>query len=240
MIRGLYTSASGMAAQMKAHDINANNLANTNTSGFKKDIPVFSPGREMNLSRLGGRMPTSNLNKPIPIGAMGSGVRTEEIITSHRQGQLRKTDRELDFAVEGKGFFVVETPEERMYTRKGEFTAGIDGYLQTKDGHRVLGENNLPLAAEDVEPEAFLLVNFPDAEIPEKIGDSLYFTEADEQIAGNEAEVRQGMLEEANIVPVSAMVDMIAGMRAYEANQKALQAQDQNLDKTVNEIGRVR
>lgn len=241
MIRGIYTSASGMAAQMRAMDISANNLANVDTTGYKKDVPALAAFPELFLRRfndtasgLPGIRPS-----PVPIGTLGTGVWVEEVATNLKQGSLRETGRELDFALQGDGFFVVDTPEGRRYTRNGSFYLDVDGQLVTAAGYRVLGRNGLPLYhdEEDLIDELLVVDFFPTADLI-KEGESLYRS-ADEGQAVAAAGIIQGALEQSNVDAVTAMVEMIDVLRAYEANQKVLQAQDQTLEKAVNEVGRL-
>jgi flagellar basal-body rod protein FlgF len=234
IIRGLYTSAAGMISQLQVQDVAANNLANANTTGFKKDQPVFAAFPELLLHRLHD----AGSHSSVPIGTTGTGVWVQEIATVHQQGVLEETGRELDFALAGEGFFVVETPLGRRYTRNGSFAFDAEGYVVTNSGHRVLGNNGFYLTGEDNLPDQLLVVNFPAETLLIKEGDSLFFTEETGQAhPGNP--VRQGVLEKSNVNVVTAMVDMIAVIRAYEANQKAIQVQDQTLDKAVNDVGRV-
>ncbi|HHW92764.1 MAG TPA: flagellar hook-basal body protein [Firmicutes bacterium] len=242
MIRGLYTSASGMAAQLKAQDVSANNLANVNTAGFKKDIPTFVAFPELFLHRLNdgtpGVMGTSPL--PAPVGTLGTGVCLEEVVTGRSQGAVQETGRELDFALDGEGFFVVNTPWGRRYTRNGSFKEGPGGELVTAAGYQVLGKNGTVIYTGTGDlADQLLVVNFPPGTDLTKEGDSLYNASTPRQAVA-QPRVIQGALEQANVNVVTAMVEMIAGMRAYEANQRALQTQDQTLEKAVNEVGRIR
>ena len=129
MIRGLYTAASGMVAQMRAQDISANNLANVSTTGYKKDLPALAAFPELFLHRFNDG-PAGVLGigaSPAPIGALGTGVWVEEVATNMKQGSLKETGRELDFALRGNGFFVLDTPGGRRYTRNGSFSIDAEG-----------------------------------------------------------------------------------------------------------------
>jgi flagellar basal-body rod protein FlgF len=235
IIRGLYTSAAGMATQLQAQDVAANNLANAGTTGFKREQVVFAAFPDLYLHCLNA---CSSYGGQVPIGAMGTGARVDEIATNHRQGVLVETQRHLDFALEGEGFFVVETPTGKRYTRNGSFNLDPAGYLVTNAGFPVLGSDGTYLTAEDELPEQLMVVRFPAETRLVKEGNSLFVATEDGQAQGG-AQVRQGVLEQSNVNVVSAMVDIIAVMRAYEANQKAVTVQDQTLEKTVNEMGRV-
>ncbi|HHY37011.1 MAG TPA: flagellar hook-basal body protein [Firmicutes bacterium] len=242
MIRGLYTSASGMAAQLKAQDVSANNLANASTAGFKKDIPAFAAFPELFLYRLNdgvtGAVGTSPL--PAPVGTLGTGVNLEEVVTGWSQGALQETGRELDFALDGTGFFVVNTPRGRRYTRNGSFKEGPGGELVTAAGYQVVArDGGAVYAGTGNLVEQLLVVDFPPGTNLTKEGDSLYNAPTPGLVV-EQPRILQGALEQANVNVVAAMVDMIACLRAYEANQKAIQTQDQTLEKVVNEVGRIR
>jgi flagellar basal-body rod protein FlgF len=145
VIRGLYTGASGMAAQQVRLDAIANNLANVDTEGYKRDVAVSKAFPELLLRRLNndGVMPNpfgSSDLAPV-IGKIGTGVETNELFTEHEQGSLKETQSDFDFALDGGGFFTIRTPYGERYTRNGGFVLGREGYLETKEGYPVLGEN---------------------------------------------------------------------------------------------------
>ena len=144
MIRGLYTGASGMLAEMARTDVISNNMANVNTTAFKKDRTIFRAFPEMNIHRIHDPVP-AGLDKvvdPRPfIGMMGTGVMLDEVNTDFNQGHLITTSNPLDLAIRGEGFFQVQTPEGIRYTRDGSFSLSSNGYLVTKEGYYVLGEN---------------------------------------------------------------------------------------------------
>lgn len=241
MIRGIYTSASGMAAQMRVQDLSANNLANVNTIGYKKDIPALVAFPELFLHRFNdhasgvwGIRPS-----PTPIGTLGTGVGVEEVALDMKPGPLQETGRELDFALGGDGFFVVTTPQGRRYTRNGSFNTDAQGQLVTAAGHQVLGREGLPLYHGDQDlTDELLVVDFAPDTVLIKEGDSLYRSAGEGQVVAG-ARIIPGTLEQSNVDVVTALVEMIEVMRTYEANQKVLQVQDQTLEKAVNEVGRV-
>ncbi|NLP18997.1 MAG: flagellar hook-basal body protein [Firmicutes bacterium] len=241
MIRGIYTAASGMASQMRAQDISANNLANVNTTGYKKDVPALAAFPELFLHRFNDGAPgvLGIRPWPVPLGTLGTGVWVEEVATDMKQGSLRETGRELDFALRGDGFFVIATPGGRRYTRNGSFNINAEGQLVTAAGHRVLGRDGASLYHDDEDlMDELLVVDFAPGTVLTKEGESLYLSTEEGQAVADPGIV-SGTLEESNVDVVTAMVEMIDVMRAYEANQKVVQVQDQTLGKTVNEVGRV-
>jgi len=145
MIRSVYTGASGMMAQLVNMDVIANNLANLNTTAYKKEVSIFKSFPEMLARRVNDSgvvtFPLGSYDLAPVVGKFGTGVEVNEIQTNYEQGDLKATDNLFDLAIEGEGFFVVETPEGPMLTRNGSFKISNDNYLVTKEGYKVLGEN---------------------------------------------------------------------------------------------------
>jgi flagellar basal-body rod protein FlgG len=151
MIRGLYTGASGMAAQQTRLDAIANNLANVDTDGYKKDVSVHKSFPELLMRRMkddGEILHPLGSGDFMPIvGKIGTGVENNELFTEFSQGALKQTESPFDFAIDQKSedanaaFLAVRTPQGERYTRNGGFTLGKEGYLETKEGFPVLGEN---------------------------------------------------------------------------------------------------
>ena len=150
MLRGMYTSASGMVAQMKNLDVVANNVANVNTTGFKRDLMLFKSFPEMVLSRMNDngvvRIPIGSYDVGPQIGKLGTGVEVNRVITrfetdhANHNVPLIKTGNKFDVALHGQGFIAVETAQGERYTRDGAFVADREGFLVTKAGNRVMGE----------------------------------------------------------------------------------------------------
>lgn len=241
MIRGLYTSAAGMVAQQVHLDVASNNLANASTPGFQADVASQAALPSLFLYRFNDAVDrrSSFLNKPQPIGYLGTGAAVAEVTTIARDGQYRETGRELDFALTGQEqFFVIQTPWGERYTKNGAFAADDRGQLRTSEGYAVLAKDGGVAQADDPDLAGNLAVAAMEPEqIMAKTGDSLY--ESSDVLRQSDAPVLQGVLQQSNLSPVEAMVNLITGMRAYEAGQKAIQTQDQTLDKLINEVGRV-
>ncbi|MDR2486034.1 MAG: flagellar basal-body rod protein FlgF [Treponema sp.] len=144
MIRGWYTGASGMRAQQWRLDAIANNLANVDADGYKKDITSFKAFPELLLRRVEDdgvfEHPFGSGDAAPIIGKLGTGVELNELYTSFEQGSMKETQSDFDLALDGKGFFTVQTPWGERYTRNGAFHLGKEGYLETKEGYPVLGE----------------------------------------------------------------------------------------------------
>jgi flagellar basal-body rod protein FlgF len=150
MIRGLYTGASGMAAQQVKLDAISNNLANVDTTGYKRDIAIHKSFPELLLRRTSDDglflNPLGSGDYAPIVGKIGTGVETNELFTEFGQGSLKQTENNFDFAIDQKSeeanaaFLCVQTPAGERYTRNGNYSLGKEGYLETKDGYPVLGE----------------------------------------------------------------------------------------------------
>lgn len=342
-------AASAMSAETKRVDVIANNIANANTSGYKRDDLITGPFREVLISKLNdygpdrfrgmatatgvevdmredtveltsrgryfvidtirgksysteaqltvdpeGFLVTTSGNyilgssgqrvrpgsmeglyidqnggvysngqlvdrlqrfsAPGVIGTLNGGAAVNKVVTSHRQGSLNQTDRPLDMAIKGDGFFCIRVDGQEMYTRDGSFVIDSEGYLATADGHRVIGDmgwlyigeerfqlhQNGEFYSDDYFLDRLKLVTFERPEELEKVGDNLYRAREDNiPYIGIQGQVLQGFLETSNINAVKEMVSMISAFRDYEANQKVIAAYDQTVDKAVNEVGRV-
>ena len=145
MVRGWYTAASGMRAQQWRLDAVANNLANVDTDGYKRDQAAFKAFPELLLRRMQDdgqyKQPFGSGDAAPIIGKLGTGVELNELYVDFDQGALKETESDFDVALDGKGFFTVATPWGERYTRNGSFQLGKEGYLETKEGYPVLGEN---------------------------------------------------------------------------------------------------
>ena len=252
MIRGWYTGASGMNAQQNRLDAISNNLANVDTTGYKRDIAVSKSFPELLIRRtnfdgvynIPNGMGSAD-SAPV-IGNLGLGVETNENYTDFSQGSFKITNTKTDISLSGKGFYVVETPVGERYTRNGTFHLGKEGILETKDGYPVYGEkgiirlendrftvneDGILLSEEGEEIDRLKVVRFDNERYLKKMGESLY-SENDisgpAHIAeGNERpSFLQGYVETSNVNVVNEMVQMIEVNRAYEANQKTITSED--------------
>ncbi|MBB6479047.1 flagellar basal-body rod protein FlgF [Spirochaeta isovalerica] len=145
MVRGIYTGASGMQAQQHRMDALANNLANVDVTGYKKDTSIQKAFPEMLMRRFNDdgvhRFPIGSVDVAPVVGKLGTGVEYNESFTVFTQGALKQTENPFDLALESEGFFSIQTNEGERYTRNGSFILGKEGYLLTKEGYHVLGEN---------------------------------------------------------------------------------------------------
>ncbi|HHW57347.1 MAG TPA: flagellar basal-body rod protein FlgF [Clostridia bacterium] len=251
MLRGLYSAASGMITQSKIMDVLSNNLANINTAGYKKDVVVTSSFPHFEVTRYGG----DDVPRDGKIGRMDYGVLIDTFHTVFEEGAFSQTNGKLDFAIDGNGFFVVNTPNGERYTRDGSFTLTKEGYLVTKEGYFVEGENGpIQLSQGDISVDELgnvinngqlvdrlKIVDFDNYDGLRKEGNNLFFIDNNATVQSIPAtgKVKQGFLEQSNVNSVKEMVNVISVMRNYEANQKVVVAFDETLGKAVNEVGKV-
>lgn len=257
MVRGLYTSASGMINEQQKLDMISNNLANANTTGFKRDIYTSVPFKDVLTKRINDK--SGNTIFPPSIGNLDPGVSVSEIYTDFTQSGFQKTDNNLDCAINGNGFFAIQgigtNAATKYYTRDGSFDLDNNGYLVTKEGNRVLGKNGLlklnPNMTVNISSDGTITQNgrvidqlnitsFRDTRQLRKSGDNLYTTTAQAQTTPFQGGVVQGALEDSNVNTIKEMVAMITCMRGFESNQKALKSTDDLLGKAVNEVGAVK
>lgn len=263
MVRGLYTAGWGLVANTKKLDVIANNLANVNTNGFKKDTVIYETFADYMAKRIND--PSGANRGPVAIGPMEFGSDIGEIYTVYTQGKLINTGATTDLAIKNndRAFFAVEVPSpdgavQEMYTRNGAFAVDVNGRLVTQDGYVVKGlvngeEGPIILNSDDFVVESdgtviqdgevvavLVIREFENTDTLRKRGDNLVERTDETQETEFSGSVQQGYQEESNVNPVKEMVDMIAAMRLYEANQKVLRAYDDTLDKAVNEVAVVR
>jgi len=174
MVRGIYTGASGMRAQQWRLDAVANNLANVATDGYKRDVASFKAFPELLMRRQDDDgvylHPFGSADAAPIMGRLGTGVELNELYTNFTQGTPRETSSDFDMMLEGSGFFAVATPYGERYTRNGSFMLGKEGYLVTKEGYPVLGENgfiNIKANNFKVDDEGRVWVNAAYQDIPE-------------------------------------------------------------------------
>jgi len=330
MWRGLYTAATGMISELKRTDVIAHNIANADTTGYKKDITVHKEFHNMLIQRVndfdnGGVLgvdgaPFNTLAElgtskeditqfkgfnadPFyrpGIGRLGLGDYIDEIAVDYQQGAIESTGNTYDLAIVGDGFFALDTPDGVRYSRNGAFFKNSQGYLQDIRGYNLLDATGNPIRIPAniadssvtitgagviyvpgtelrLNPELnrwevigdlnasqplaqIQFVEFGDRLATQKQGDNLYYLVNDNEgnpppIAGvnqnlqarimnpdaqprpASGELLQGALEKSNTSIVYEMVELIHNQRLYEANAKAVQTQDNMLEKSVNSVG---
>jgi flagellar basal-body rod protein FlgF len=249
MLRGMQIAARGMMVQMDKNDIVANNLANVDTTGFKRDVHTINLFSEVLLDRMEKRPDFAR-----GIGYLGFGASSAPVSIDFESGAVRITGNPLDLAIEGDGFFVIESPSGICLTRDGSFTLNDRGELVTKDGLRVLGvdgamqvpegelvvKSSGEVFAGEVGIGRLAIWRVQDKQDLSKQGANLYRIKSDAPIEEVEnPSIMQGCLERSNVSVVREMLEMIVGMRNFEACQRVLRSYDTTLDKCVNDVGRV-
>ncbi|MBS1253995.1 MAG: Flagellar basal-body rod protein FlgG [Anaerolineales bacterium] len=250
MIRGLYAAASGMITGVLRQGAVARDVANANTPGYKGASLPPAQATQLELRRLSTAQP--GLDAPA-VGPAGTGVYSASVETDFGQGPLHSTRRSLDVALEGEGFFQVQTPDGPRFTRDGRFHRDANGNLTTGQGYLVLDANSqsiqLPQEGEvaiaqdgtlsvDGQAVGQLGVFQVVLESLQRAGEGLFVSTgaAPEPAAG--AQVRQGFVEGSNVDPAATLVEMMSVARMYEASQRLVQVQDQMLARTMD-VGRL-
>jgi len=251
-MRALAIAATGMSAQQTNVEVIANNIANINTTAFKRARAEFSD-LIYQTERAAG-VPAAGGEDVVPEGAqLGLGVQTVGIRNLHIQGPLTETSNPLDIAVNGRGWFQITGPGgETLYTRAGSFNKSSTGALVTGDGYAVQPAITFPSdttevvinetgevyarVASQTTPQLLgqlTVVNFANDSGLQPLGNNLYReTPASGQavsgVAGDPGfgSLHQGYLEGSNVDPVKEITELIAAQRAYEMNSKVIQAAD--------------
>lgn len=257
MLRGLWSAAAGMNSMQLNLDVIANNLANVNTVGFKKSRAdfedlLYQTTRAAGIDRGDGtQVPTG-----IQLGMGSKPAAVQKIFT---QGDYLNTGNELDWAIEGRGFFRVISNGEEVYTRAGSFKLDREGFIVTSNGDRLQPEFSVPQGTVRISIDSYgvlsaldasgnvlastqlTIVDFVNPAGLLSIGRNLYRATpaSGEPIEGNPGTenfgtIVQGFLEQSNVDVVREMVDMIITQRAYELNAKTIQTSDDMLGIAAN------
>jgi len=244
MDSGFYAACAALMARSQALDVVANNLANTSTPGYRAEHNIFRSF----LASASGRL-VSNLNLAVnDYGILGGNQ------MDLTQGNLNHTGNDLDFAVQGPGFFLVQTPTGPFYTRNGNFQVSPQGQLITAEGDPVMGEEGIiqivggPV---DVSPDGTISVNgavagkmklveFPAGTPLESSGRTYYSAPRNSAVAATKSSIAQGTLEDSNVNPVASAVELVSVQRYAEMMQRALKMFDSELNRiATDELPRV-
>ncbi|HVY58789.1 MAG TPA: flagellar basal-body rod protein FlgG [Xanthobacteraceae bacterium] len=259
-MRALYTAATGMMAQEVAVQVISNNIANMNTTGFKRQRAEFQDLLYEHVRRIGTQ--TSDQGNILPVGVdLGSGVKTVGTPRVMTQGNLLPTGKSLDVAIRGEGFFKIQLPDGTFaYTRDGSFDLDAQGRIVTAQGNLVQPGITVPNNATSIaiSPQGqvsvtlpgnttptvlgqFTLTRFVNKEGLQPIGDNLFVeTPASgapqDSVAATDGygDLQQSQLEQANVEAVTEISNLISAQRAYEMNSKVISATDQMLQAASN------
>lgn len=226
MDRGFYASVSAMMSGTKKINDVANNIANINTIGFKKDVSTIEEFSNIMNNKLNDRK---------NIGYMDNQVYVDDTFTIYRDGSITQTSQPLDFAISGEGFFKIEKDGNYLYTRDGSFSKDSNGYLVTSDGGFVLNKLGNRIVVEDGKNYSsdLMVVNFQNKQTLKKIALG-YYTNSfglSQETNVNNPSVRQGYLEMSNVDAAEELTDLIKFQRYYQFNQRSLQSHDELLEK---------
>ncbi len=261
MNHSLWVAKTGLDAQQTRMSVIANNLANVNTTGFKKSHAVFEDLIYQNIKQAGGQ--TSQQTRSATGLEIGTGARLVATERDFAQGNLAQTDNALDVAINGSGFLQVLMPDgTTAYTRDGSMQLDSEGNLVTASGYTILPGVNVPAEAQSLiigqdgtvsvqidgnttpqEIGTLTLADFVNPGGLEAKGENLYVETAASgaaQVGAPGADglgsLRQGALESSNVNVVEELVDMIETQRAYELNSKAIETSDQMLAYVNNNL----
>ena len=260
MIRSLHTAATGMKAQQTNMDVQANNIANVSTTGFKKSRAEFEDLMYQTNLEPGAATGATTIS---PTGVqVGLGVKTAATAKDFEQGSAKVTNNAFDVEIEGAGFFPMQTSNGQIaYTRDGSFQRGADGRMQDRNGNILQPEITVPQNATGVEISKtgqvtvlqdnlstptnigqIQLVSFINPAGLKSLGSNLFAPTGASGIPqqGSPGQAglgttAQGQLEMSNVNIVDEMVGMITTQRAYETNSKVIQASDQMLQ-AINQL----
>lgn len=261
MHESIFIAASAGIKQTKKMEMIAQNLANATNTGFKKDALVFKemmPPFPPDTSLEAGKnvlLPPDKSNKNV------SYVGITDSYTDFTPGATKKTGGALDLALDGEGFFKVETPDGLRYTRNGNLRLNTEKQLVNQNGNTILDKNDNVITIDapgaitidsggnisagnglaNTRVGNIKIVKFENERALEKVGDGLYRSLEPEskEIEALETKVQQGFLENSNVSTVEEMTEMISTLRLFETYQKMIQSIDSMDDQSVNTIGRV-
>jgi flagellar basal-body rod protein FlgG len=266
MVKGLYTAHTGMVNEMRRLDVLTNNLANADTTAYKKEGTTSRTFADEYAIKV---KDTSSYGISQQIGTVSLGTHLGQVYTDWSAGSYKVTDNVTDLAIDGNGFFAVSFTDKEgntsmKLTRDGAFTLNKDGYLVTKDGDYVLNAtgalNSDPSEANyiqldptqtfsinelgyiyqnDVLVGTVGLVDVDNYDYIEKYGENMYNVLDGGNLFAADSTIQQGVLESSNVNVVSEMVNMITIQRAYEAGQKVITSIDDTLDIAANQLGKV-
>jgi flagellar basal-body rod protein FlgG len=260
MMRALNTAATGMAAQQTNVDVIANNLANVNTTGFRRSRAEFQDLIYQTIRTPGG-LTGERDGSHLPTGIqIGEGVRTVSTTQIHEQGAMLQNAGSWDLAIEGSGFFQIMQPNGTIaYTRSGDFKLDADSRLVTTDGYLVDPPITIPPQATSVtvSPTGAISVTLANQTTSQEVGQIQLSTfvnpsglvesgrtmfnisdASGQPILSNPGSdgagtIAQGFLEASNVEVVTEMVDLIAAQRAYEVNQRVITTADEMLQRVT-------
>ncbi len=251
MIKGLYSAVTAMVMNASRQQVISHNIANLQTPGFKQILTTAQGFMQDQSVFTNGNLQARQVEY---IGTLGLGTQIGQEFIDYGQGAMQNTGNELDFALQGNGFFTVKTPDGNRYTRDGRFLRDADNTLVTVDGFQVLDDAGQPIELPDgevsVTQDGAISVNgtaaatlgigvFADPGTELEHTEGNLFTGPTASTGEEVPQVVQGYLETSNANPSQLMTQLVEVGRSYEAAQKLVQSQDELLGRTIASLGRI-
>ncbi|MGE0606230.1 MAG: flagellar basal-body rod protein FlgF [Pirellulales bacterium] len=244
---GLYISAEGAQAQSRRLEVVANNLANVDTVGFRRDVAQFQARFAEEIESGRDHYGSGSVNN------LGGGVQVQSTATDFTAGSLKRTGTDTDLAIRGDGFFVIRKGDDQLLTRAGNFLLSPTGQLETGEGYPVMNDTGNPVVIDQdlgpwmVTPDGgiaqagnvtYLAMVRPDslADLVKQGENMFHSTTAPQPVEPSQRAVAQGWLETSGVKPTSEMMQMIEASRAFEANVNMIRNQDQMLGTLITRI----
>jgi flagellar basal-body rod protein FlgG len=254
MVRGIYTALMGMLVDQAIVDNTSNNLANADTTGFKRDTQAFRSYLQHEILRIEA---SEGKQKRTPLGTLERGVTLDEVRSDITQGAVEMTEVNTDFAIQGDGFFAVQTENgDTYYTRNGNAKINVQRFLINNNGDYYLTDTGeaIRFTGDTVVDRQGNIVTdgiiqgrmgiyaFEAPRYLEKVGYTYYKTTegSGEPEADIESSIYQGYEEKATVNSVREMVNLINAQRHFDLNQKVIMTEDTLLDSAINKVGSVR
>lgn len=259
MLRGIDTIANGMNGVLHLNDAIANDMANINSTGFKKTKLVFQNIQEVAIEKANGYENEDSKK----IGSISLGSEVARSVVDFSQGTIKTTGNALDLAIDGNGFFKVQNEQgENLYTRNGKFMMNTDGNIVNADGYKLVGQGGVIQTAMgnetvgdiNITSDGYLQVgrqkidileieDFDDRQQLEQINGSLFKLREGSTATAKTAEnysVVQGALEGSNANMIETMLSSINASRSYETLSKVINMHSQSLQQTISKVGSIR
>jgi flagellar basal body rod protein FlgG len=251
MIYGLYLSASGVMTNSYRQDVIANNIANSETVGFKKDLAILQQ-RSTAAQELGQQSQTNPLLENI-----GGGLLAARLAVDTRPGEFEPTGNNMDLALEGNGFLAVGSGKKMHLTRNGQLILNRNGALALSNdpAQTVLDDKRVPITLDGTQPiniasdgtitqagKIVAHIGFFDTGDPEalqKDGGTLLSIPEGATLTQASPTVRTGFVERSNVDPATELTELMDTQRQLEANANMIHIQDETLDKLVNDVGKI-
>jgi len=250
VLYGLYLSAAGVMTSSYKQDVIANNLANAETAGFKRNVPAF----RQRLTEAQERRAPSDWSDQTLEG-LGGGTLSMPTGTSFEQGAVEETGSPLDAAIQGDGFFATRQGDQIRLTRDGRFSVSRDGFLVLGDGQKVLGANQQPVSVSPDSPIKITadgtitqngqtaarlgVFDVQDRSALKKLGGGLFALSDPADLKNATGSVQSEYIERSNVDPTTELTELMDAQRQLEANANMIRTQDSTLQRLVNDVGKI-